>query len=163
MDDTETRRASLKKNYYFLCACSKCVNHEAEEVDMYAALCPDCKEPYLVEKETCSTGFCRFAPSKKFLEEFRDVTNFSKLKLSEMSNTACKLSCPYLQVRFLFTNSSFADLDMAKICLSKQQNILHTQNLLRTKALDVAFDSAITLEKFEEAAEFGKMLLPGFV
>lgn len=55
------------------------------------------------------------------------------------------------------------DLDMSKLCLKRQENILHPLNLLRVKTLDISFESAITLEKFEEAAEFGKKLLPGFM
>lgn len=49
------------------------------------------------------------------------------------------------------------------MCLKRQENLLHPMNLLRVKTLDVAFESAITLEKFEEAAEFGQLLLPGFL
>lgn len=52
---------------------------------------------------------------------------------------------------------------MAKVCLKRQEHVLHPLNLLRVKTLDMAFESAITLEKFEEAAEFGKLLLPGFM
>lgn len=55
------------------------------------------------------------------------------------------------------------DLDMAKVCLRKQEKVLHPINLLYVKVLDIAFESSITLEKFEEAAVFGKMLLPGFM
>lgn len=90
MDDTWTRRNSLKKNYYFYCACPKCVDHDREEEEMYAAQCPKCKGQYSVEKRTCHAN-CRVA-SEKFVQEYQDVTEMSKMKVAEMSNTACELT-----------------------------------------------------------------------
>lgn len=89
MDDTETRRGSLKKNYYFLCACCKCVQHDQDEVKFYPAMCPKCSGAYCVSKKSCSNVHCNYVPTKEFIEEFEDVTEFSKAKLSEMSHTAC--------------------------------------------------------------------------
>lgn len=88
MDDTETRRASLKKNYYFLCMCSKCVSHKEEERNLYAALCPGCKVEYCISEKVCST--CGYNATPEFIKEYQEVTDFSKMKLTEMSNTACK-------------------------------------------------------------------------
>lgn len=91
MDDTETRRKSLKKNYYFLCSCSKCVCHDQDEVNMYGALCPDCGGSYCIAQSKCSSsGKCKYVPTEKFKEEYEEVTEFSRIKLSEMSTTACK-------------------------------------------------------------------------
>lgn len=164
MDDTETRRRSLKKNYYFFCGCGKCAGHEQGEQDMYAALCPDCKAPYCMAKSICLSGGdkCKVPVSTMFREVYKDVTEFSTTKLAEMSNTACKnkVIISYLDFYLL---SSTADLDTAKICLKRQENVLHPLNLLCVKTLDMAFESAITLGKYEEAAAFGRMLLPGFM
>lgn len=51
---------------------------------------------------------------------------------------------------------------MLQLCLKKQENILHPFNIWYVKTLDAAFESAINMEKWEEALEFGIRLLPGF-
>lgn len=90
MDDSETRRKNLKKNYYFLCTCSTCVQHEQDELNMYPALCPDCGGTFSVSRNTCSSDACSCKVTKEFEEEYHEVTEFSKIKLAEMSNTACE-------------------------------------------------------------------------
>ena len=90
IDDTETRRGTLKKNYYFLCTCSKCVLHDKDEVNLYPALCPQCRSPYYVSQGSCSNGHCYYVATKEFKEEYQEITDFSKFQITQMSNTACK-------------------------------------------------------------------------
>lgn len=100
MDATETRRQSLKKNYYFWCACRKCVSHAIEEQIMTAAQCPNCQDQYYVDERMDGCGGCskcNVIASSKFVNEYRECMEFSKLRLAEMTNTACKeilLGCP---------------------------------------------------------------------
>lgn len=53
-------------------------------------------------------------------------------------------------------------MDVLQLCLKKQENVLHPFNIWHTKTLDAAFESAINMEKWEEALEYGIRLLPGF-
>lgn len=163
MDDTETRRKSLKDTYYFLCACSKCVLHGQDERNMYPALCPDCSGAFCVTVNSCSSVQCTYRATPEFKEEYQEVTDFSKIKLTEMSNTACEWAWDIFLDVVHFILRIISDLDMAKVCLKRQETILHPLNLLRVKTWDIAFESAITLGKCEEAMEFGKLLLPGFM
>lgn len=95
MDDTETRRKSLKKNYYFLCGCSCCVCHSQDELNMYPALCPECANCYCISQKKCSSGGkCKYVLSPEFKAEYDEVAELSRIKLAEMSNTACKSNAP---------------------------------------------------------------------
>lgn len=53
-------------------------------------------------------------------------------------------------------------MDVLHICLRRQEGILHPLNVYHLKTLDLAFESAITLEKWEDALDYGLRLLPGF-
>lgn len=54
------------------------------------------------------------------------------------------------------------DLDICSILVGKQRGVLHRMNVLYLKTLDLAFESAIDVEKWDEALEYGIELLPGF-
>lgn len=54
------------------------------------------------------------------------------------------------------------DLDVCKVMLLRQQGVLHPFNVWHVKTLDLAFESAINMGKWEDALEFGNELLPGF-
>lgn len=56
----------------------------------------------------------------------------------------------------------FADLDVCKICLTKQSDLLHDLCLVRCKILDAAFDSAIQLELWDTAITHGVPLIPAY-
>lgn len=43
----------------------------------------------------------------------------------------------------------------------RQVGVLHARNLYRLKTLDTAFETAINLNRWEEAVDFGTKLLPG--
>lgn len=51
---------------------------------------------------------------------------------------------------------------MCKVCLKKQQGLFHNLDLLHVKVLDLAFESSIEMGQWEEAAEFGQELVPGY-
>lgn len=46
--------------------------------------------------------------------------------------------------------------------LHKQTNVLHQMNIYRLKTLDLAFESAIDVGKWDEALRYGNDLIPGF-
>lgn len=46
--------------------------------------------------------------------------------------------------------------------MNKQRDVLHRMNVLFLKTLDLAFESAIDVEKWDEALEYGCELIPGF-
>lgn len=54
------------------------------------------------------------------------------------------------------------DLDVCKVLLKQQHNVLHPLNVWHVKTLDHAFDSAINVGKWEDAIDYGNDLLPGF-
>ena len=54
------------------------------------------------------------------------------------------------------------DLDICSILVNKQRGVLHPMNIWFLKTLDLAFESAIDVEKWDEALEYGIELLPGF-
>ena len=43
----------------------------------------------------------------------------------------------------------------------RQRGVLHEKNLYRLKLLDLAFETALNLGRYEDAVDFGKKLLPG--
>lgn len=46
--------------------------------------------------------------------------------------------------------------------MNKQRGVLHRFNVLFLKTLDMAFESAIDVAKWDQALEYGHELLPGF-
>ncbi|GAB0092961.1 histone-lysine N-methyltransferase SMYD3 [Sergentomyia squamirostris] len=147
MQTTEDRRIDLKSQYYFLCTCSRCIDPE-ESPEMEAAACPNsnCIQPLILKggkefPESCET--CKTKISLEFQEEYREVTTFTKEQLANMKDVA-------------------SDLDVCKICLTKQKNVLHRLNLWHTKSLDLAFESAIEMGKWQDARSFGVNLIDGF-
>lgn len=61
----------------------------------------------------------------------------------------------------MFLNSC-TDLDICKMCLKKQNNLLHSLNILHVKTLDLAFESSIQMGFWDEAEDYGILLIPGF-
>lgn len=54
------------------------------------------------------------------------------------------------------------DLDVCKMILSKQEELLHNLNVRKIKTLDLAFEACINLQCWDDALKFGTELLPGF-
>lgn len=61
-----------------------------------------------------------------------------------------------------FISLSTADLDVCKLLLKEQHNVVHPLNVWHLKTLESAFESAINIGKWDEAIEYGNELLPGF-
>lgn len=55
------------------------------------------------------------------------------------------------------------DLDVSKICLKKQEGVLHTFNIQYVRTLEAAFDASVNLNSWEEAEHYGKRLIPGYL
>ncbi len=53
-------------------------------------------------------------------------------------------------------------MDVCKICLSKQGDLFHDLCLIRSKILDAAFDSAIQLQLWETALQYGVLLIEAY-
>lgn len=56
----------------------------------------------------------------------------------------------------------YIDLDICSTLVARQRNVLHRMNVWFLKTLDLAFESAIEVERWDEALEYGIELLPGF-
>lgn len=67
----------------------------------------------------------------------------------------------FLISHFYFLNFT-EDLDVCKVTLSKQEEILHDFNVRKIKTLDLAFEACIDLQRWEDALSYGIKLLPGF-
>lgn len=63
---------------------------------------------------------------------------------------------------FLWYLVHITDLDICKICLEKQGDLFHDLCLIRSKLLDAAFDSAIQLQLWEVAEQYGVPLLKAY-
>lgn len=141
LNTPEDRRNDLKANYYFLCICSKCID-PLEPVMMAGAACTNkkCSEPINIQTDCCTK--CGAEITDNHRARYNEVMEFTKNHLDNMKEMAY--------------------LDICKICLSKQRNILHSLNLWHVKTLDLALESAINVNKWTDALEFGIQLVPGF-
>lgn len=94
MDERDVRRRELKQNYYFLCTCPKCIKYPTtNDRDMRAVVCPHCAEKFdgMVDDEaSCCRCKRKFGILAKRIQE---VTEFSRMRLEEMAETACKSLC----------------------------------------------------------------------
>ncbi|KAI9590749.1 histone-lysine N-methyltransferase SMYD3 isoform X1 [Glossina fuscipes] len=135
------RRSDLKENYYFWCVCSKCIDPQ-ETVEMQAAKCPNakCSAPLDITLNNCL--YCDAGVSPRYRNAYQEAINLTKNHLENMKDVAY--------------------LDVCKICLKKHKEFVHSLNVWHVKILDAAFEAAIAVNKWGEALEFGKQLLPGF-
>lgn len=112
---------------------------------------------------------CDHLITVKHHQMYRDVVNATRMHLDKMkmSNIACKFnhdsisksSPPFIpSISF----DSILDLDICSVLIHKQTGILHQMNIYRLKTLDLAFESAIDVGKWDEALRYGNDLIPGF-
>ncbi|XP_055380486.1 histone-lysine N-methyltransferase SMYD3 isoform X2 [Condylostylus longicornis] len=141
LDTAVQRRQTLMENYYFLCTCSKCID-EQEMLEMVSPACQNKKCSGFVSLSKNECQVCKRIITKDFIKQYEEVMEFTKNHLENMKEIAY--------------------LDVCKICLDKQNNVLHQLNLWRIKTLDSAFESAIEFNKWADAIEFGSQLVPGF-
>ncbi|XP_067215215.1 histone-lysine N-methyltransferase SMYD3 isoform X2 [Linepithema humile] len=140
LNSNKDRREELHSSYYFLCDCEKC---KQPDPMAEATACPNslCDSPCLIDAEECEK--CGTKLSKEFKEKFREVTDFTAHNLEKMK--------------------TMAYLDISKMCLEKQKNILHRFNVQHVRTLEAAHIAAMNLECWEDAEFYGKELMPGYL
>lgn len=117
---------------------------------------------------------CTEEITEKHYQQFKDIMQATRSHLDslKMSNIACKYDLISESLNFhnlnIFLNVWFiflfhpTDLDVCSILVNKQRGVLHRFNVLFLKTLDLAFESAIDVAKWDLALEYGHELLPGF-
>ncbi|XP_072765450.1 histone-lysine N-methyltransferase SMYD3 isoform X1 [Anoplolepis gracilipes] len=140
LNSNKDRREELNNSYYFWCDCERC---KQVEPMAEAAACPNlsCDSPCLIEADNCKK--CGTKISEEFKNTFREVTDFTIHHLEEMK--------------------TMAYLDVSKICLKKQKNVLHKFNIQYIRTLETAHIAAVNLECWEDAELYGKELIPGYL
>lgn len=174
------RQCELKKTYYFLCQCEKCLA-EDQLVLLHAAKCPGsgCDQPLTIAwKNDLKLVIKRNAEDIDLELEFQKV--YQPEVTNELSNEIIK--CPKcdteVQNDFImkyrsamdFTelhlqnmkNSSTSYLDVCRYCLSKQEGLLHPLNVMRAETLDLAFEANIEIGNWKEACLCAEQLIPCF-
>lgn len=144
LNSADERKARLRSQYYFECGCERCRDKEEIEL-MDAGACPnvDCDEPLsILDREVVKCPRCNTDIKISARETFREITDFTVIKLAEMKDVAY--------------------MDVCQLCLKKQENILHYYNIWYLKTLDQAFESAIAMAKWEDAIGYGLRLKDGF-
>nr|XP_012152302.1 PREDICTED: histone-lysine N-methyltransferase SMYD3 isoform X1 [Megachile rotundata]XP_012152303.1 PREDICTED: histone-lysine N-methyltransferase SMYD3 isoform X1 [Megachile rotundata] len=137
---TKERRSELQSSYYFWCNCKKC---EEPELMAEAAACSNknCTNPCSPDMESCPE--CNIKLLENFKEIFDEVSSFTAHHLQNMKNMAY--------------------LDVSKMCLKKQEGVLHSLNIQHVQTLQTAFDSSISLQHWEEAEFYAKKLIKGYL
>jgi [histone H3]-lysine4/36 N-trimethyltransferase SMYD len=91
MDLPETRRAELKKAYYFDCDCERCTDPSVS-AKMLAMACPNdkknCVGSVAPTDEKCKE--CDFVITDEHRQRFEDIVDMTKQALIEMQNVRCK-------------------------------------------------------------------------
>ncbi|KAL0112790.1 hypothetical protein PUN28_012213 [Cardiocondyla obscurior] len=140
LNSNKDRRDELHSSYYFWCDCERC---KEEEPMVEAAACPNlsCDSPCSIETDECKK--CGTKLSTEFKEMFRAVVDFTTHHLEEMK--------------------TMAYLDVSKICLAKQEGVMHEFNIKHVRTLEMAHIAAINLECWEDAESYSKKLIPGYL
>ncbi|XP_076183551.1 SET and MYND domain containing, class 3 isoform X2 [Ptiloglossa arizonensis] len=137
---TKDRRAELQSSYYFWCTCKRC---EQPDIMAEAVKCPNKSCTYPCSSDTSICQKCHTQFSEKFKETFDEVSDFTAHHLQNMKNMAY--------------------LDVSKMCLKKQEGTLHPLNVLHVQTLQSAFDSAVSLQHWEEAESYARRLINGYL
>uniref|UniRef100_A0A1B6DNR1 MYND-type domain-containing protein n=1 Tax=Clastoptera arizonana TaxID=38151 RepID=A0A1B6DNR1_9HEMI len=150
MNSTQWRQEELMQTYYFLCDCNRCKGISEDKFEN-AMVCPrtGCGTPILVSREEISENsfslscpLCTENITTDRCTTFFEVFDFVQMHLENMKDVAY--------------------LDVCKVCLKKQENLFYDLNLSRVKVLDLAFDSCIQLQRWEDANSYGPQLIPGY-
>ncbi|XP_022919732.1 uncharacterized protein [Onthophagus taurus] len=147
LNTPQDRCNELERQYYFLCRCTKCIEDKTNLNFMYGAACQrkscdGCIDMYNY-KEGFTCNKCHTVPEQSFVDEYKEVTDYSKDCIDKMKNVAY--------------------YDLCKVCLKRQDKILHKLNTLHIKVLDLTFESSIDFCHWEEAKELGTELLDGYL
>lgn len=139
--DTKMRRNELQKAYYFLCDCERCSSPETIEI---SAACPNKKCTYpCIPNDYKNCVKCGEKYPDNYQEKFNQVTELSLYHLEKMAHTAY--------------------LDASRMCLEKQDGILHPYNLLSIRMLEMALVAAMNLELWDEAQIYAAKLTPRYL
>lgn len=111
---------------------------------MLASCCPNkkCEEALNLIDSIKECPKCGEAISNDFINKYETAMSFTKQKLDEMK--------------------AVSYLDVLELCLRMQDGVLHSLNVWHVKTLDSAFESAITMQKWSDALDYGINLLPGY-
>lgn len=63
---------------------------------------------------------------------------------------------------WILTFEFLTDLDILQVMVKMQKGVFHSNNIWYLKTLEAAFDSATIMERFDQAIEYGKALIPGY-
>lgn len=109
---------------------------------MEGAVCPNknCTASVNVKFNNCK--MCNAGVTPKLRNAYVEALEFTKSQLTEMRDVAY--------------------LDVLKLCLKKQADIFHPHNIWRLKTLENAFESAIDINQWDDAINYGRSLIPGF-
>lgn len=145
LNTPEKRQKELQSTYYFLCQCSRCL--DVEELGyMTSSVCQnaDCKACILggARKKGTACPKCTETVSTETWEEITEISQFTEQQLDSMKDVAY--------------------LDVCRICLKKQEGLLHELNINRVKVLDLGMESCIELGNWECALQYGQQLLEPF-
>lgn len=143
LNPADLRREQLRNRYYFECGCERCRDEQEQKV-MNAGACSNtqCDEAIVMTAKQDRCPGCSTAIKQNEREKFREITAFTMTQLEQMKDVAY--------------------LDICELCLFKQQNVLHHYNVWHLKTLDQAFETAINMEKWEDAEKYGNQLKDGF-
>ncbi|XP_026276432.1 histone-lysine N-methyltransferase SMYD3 isoform X2 [Frankliniella occidentalis] len=148
LNSARERQEDLQATYYFLCQCTRCLDRNELELQK-SMLCPNNKcgaSVPIFQTETygklCSKCNEHIKPAR--INEYLDIIDFTQHHLQSMKDV------------------DIAYLDVCKVCLKKQDGLVHPMNLQRIKALDTAFESAIDVGSWEDAKKLGEEVEPGY-
>ncbi|PSN32785.1 hypothetical protein C0J52_25743 [Blattella germanica] len=143
------RQAELQATYYFLCDCRPC-NSIQDIQSLNLILCPnqDCGHGIPVKQQDIGDTpspcpACGRNIKMDTYKEYLEVEEFTRLQLQIMKDIAY--------------------LDVCKVCLKKQQGLFHPLDLLHVKVLDLAFESSIEMNQWDQAFEYGMELIGGYL
>ncbi|XP_014252180.1 histone-lysine N-methyltransferase SMYD3 [Cimex lectularius] len=136
------RHLALWSQYYFECDCTKCNLKNDQRVVESCIQCQDCSAPVNVDKENVSCTMCGCKVPEETVLLYKEVINFTTHQYELMDQIAYFDSC--------------------KLCLAKMEGLVHHNNIIYVQTLDLAFESAIQLQKWDEAIELGQKLTNGY-
>ncbi|XP_059481102.1 histone-lysine N-methyltransferase SMYD3 [Neocloeon triangulifer] len=147
LSSSHDRRKELHANYYFLCDCAHCADVDSESKFLNSMQCSnsgcDGAIPFAQKEDDhlkCPKCTQQVKPSR--IADYQEAATFTQEQLENMKDVAY--------------------LDVCRVVLRKQGDLFHPLNLLRAKTLDSAFESAIELQQWEDAADCGRSLLPAY-
>ncbi|XP_052772836.1 histone-lysine N-methyltransferase SMYD3-like [Mya arenaria] len=144
------RQTALKKQYYFDCACSRC-SDEQFDASMTSFCCPKsgCDGVVGINNKK-DFGACQTCGASDFSSDLKQgalaVLDSCQAALEQADDR--KKQDKWKGV-----------FETCKESIQKAAGVLHAHNVYLVRILDLAFDAAINLEKWELAAKYGARTL----